>query len=54
MSAVAEEHVISEDTQKDRYLTFHVAGENYAFEIFYVTEIIGIQKITDVPKLQLM
>lgn len=38
-----------EDTQKDKFLTFHLAGEDYGIEIAYVTEIIGIQKITDVP-----
>lgn len=38
-----------EDTQKDKYLTFHLAGENYGIEIVYVTEIIGIQKVTEVP-----
>jgi purine-binding chemotaxis protein CheW len=38
-----------EDSQKDKYLTFHLAGEDYGVEIRYVTEIIGIQKITEVP-----
>ncbi len=38
-----------EDTQKDKYLTFHLAGEDYGIEIAYVTEIVGIQKITVVP-----
>ncbi|MFZ5774742.1 MAG: chemotaxis protein CheW [Thermodesulfobacteriota bacterium] len=38
-----------EDTQKDKYLTFHLAGEDYGIEIRFVTEIIGIQKITEVP-----
>ena len=38
-----------EDAQKDKYLTFHLAGEDYGIDIMYVTEIIGIQKITDVP-----
>ncbi len=38
-----------EDTQKDKYLTFHLAGEDYGIEIIFVTEIIGIQKITEVP-----
>jgi len=38
-----------EDTQKDKYLTFHLAGEDYGIEIRHVTEIIGIQKITEVP-----
>ena len=38
-----------EDTQKDKYLTFHLANEDYGIEIRYVTEIIGIQKITEVP-----
>jgi purine-binding chemotaxis protein CheW len=39
----------NEDTQKDKYLTFHLAGEDYGMEIRYVNEIIGIQNITDVP-----
>jgi purine-binding chemotaxis protein CheW len=38
-----------EDTQKDMYLTFRLAQEEYGIEIRYVTEIIGIQKITEVP-----
>lgn len=38
-----------EDTQKDKYLTFAVGKEDYGIEIYYVTEIIGVQKITDVP-----
>jgi purine-binding chemotaxis protein CheW len=38
-----------EDTQKDKYLTFRLANEDYGIEICYVTEIIGIQKITEVP-----
>ena len=38
-----------EDTQKDKYLTFLLNGEDYGIEIAFVTEIIGILKITDVP-----
>lgn len=38
-----------EDTQKDKYLIFHLAGEDYGLDIAFVTEIIGIQKITEVP-----
>ena len=38
-----------EDTQKDKYLTFHLAGEDYGIDIAFVTEIIGIQKVTEVP-----
>jgi purine-binding chemotaxis protein CheW len=38
-----------EDTQKDKYLTFTVGSEDYGIEVRCVTEIIGIQKITDVP-----
>lgn len=40
-----------EDTQKDRYLTFLVGSEYYGIEIKYVTEIIGMQNITQVPEL---
>ena len=38
-----------EDTLHGRFLTFRLANEDYGLEIRYVTEIIGIQKITDVP-----
>jgi len=38
-----------EDTQQNRFLTFTVGTEDYGIEIRQVTEIIGIQKITDVP-----
>ncbi len=40
-----------EDTQKDKYLTFHLGREVYAIEIRYVTEIIGILKITPIPEM---
>jgi len=40
-----------EDTQKGKYLTFVVGNEVYGIEIRYVTEIIGIQAITEVPEL---
>ena len=38
-----------EDTQEGKYLTFRIAKEEYGIEIRYVTEIIGIQRITDLP-----
>jgi len=40
-----------EDTQKDKYLTFRIGNEEYAIEIKHVTEIVGIQKITEVPEM---
>lgn len=39
----------TEDTQEGKYLTFHMFDENYGIEIRFVTEIIGIQRITEVP-----
>ena len=39
-----------EDTQKGKYLTFEIGSEVYGLEIRYVIDIIGIQKITDVPE----
>lgn len=42
---------IEEDTQKGKYLTFLLGKEAYAIEIKFVTEIIGIQPITEVPEL---
>jgi purine-binding chemotaxis protein CheW len=38
-----------DDTQKGKYLTFHIDREDFGIEIRHVTEIIGIQKITEVP-----
>lgn len=40
-----------EDTQKGKYLTFSIGKENYGIEIQFVTEIIGIQEITEIPEL---
>lgn len=40
-----------EDTQKGKFLTFSLGEEDYGIEIRYVTEIIGIQPITQVPEL---
>jgi purine-binding chemotaxis protein CheW len=42
---------LEEDTQKGRYLTFALGKETYGIEIMYVTEIIGIQSITELPEL---
>lgn len=41
-----------EDTQKGRFLTFSLDKESYGIEIKYVTEIIGIQDITQIPELE--
>lgn len=40
-----------EDTQKGKYLTFSLGNEFYGIEIKHVTEIIGVQTITEVPEL---
>lgn len=40
-----------EDTQKGRFLTFVLGNESYGIEIKFVTEIIGIQPVTEVPEL---
>lgn len=40
-----------EDSLKDRYLSFRVADEEYGIEIQFVTEIVGIQKISAVPEM---
>ncbi len=40
-----------EDTQKGKFLTFSIGNESYGIEIKFVTEIIGIQPITEVPEL---
>ncbi|NLM52488.1 MAG: purine-binding chemotaxis protein CheW [Firmicutes bacterium] len=40
-----------EDTLKGKYLTFYIEDDCYAIAIKYVTEIIGVQPITEVPEL---
>lgn len=42
---------LDEDTQKDKFLTFSLGKEFYGIEIKHVTEIIGLQPITEVPQL---
>ena len=42
---------MEEDTQTGRFLTFSLGKEAYGIEIKYVTEIIGIQTITQIPEL---
>lgn len=39
-----------EDTQKGKYLTFHLGKEVFGIEIRFVTEIIGMQPISEVPE----
>ncbi len=39
----------SEDTMEDKFLTFALGNEEYGIDIGDVREIIGIQKITEVP-----
>lgn len=52
MTPVSEEEINeNEDTQKGRYLTFALEKEVYGIEIICVTEIIGIQPITEIPEL---
>lgn len=45
------EMLAEEDTQEGRFLTFSLGKESYGIEIRYVTEIIGIQPITEIPEL---
>lgn len=40
-----------EDTQKGKYLTFNLGKETYGIDIMYVTEIVGIQPITEIPEM---
>lgn len=47
--ADADEADEDEDTQKDKYLTFHLGSEIYGIAVYYVIEIVGLQKITETP-----
>ena len=47
--AIEQVSLENEDTLKNMYLTFRLGNEDYGIEIRYVTEIVGMQKITEVP-----
>jgi purine-binding chemotaxis protein CheW len=53
MTDTTKESIIEqeEDTQKGKFLTFTLGKEAYGLDIKNVTEIIGIQDITEVPEL---
>lgn len=51
MSDTMNNAEIIEDAQKGRFLTFLVGNEAYGIEIKYVTEIIGIQSVTEMPEM---
>ncbi|HOP99868.1 MAG TPA: chemotaxis protein CheW [Acetivibrio clariflavus] len=51
MEQMLEDMELLEDTHKDKYLTFTLGKEEYGIGIGYVTEIVGIQEITEVPEL---
>ncbi len=42
---------MEEDILKDRYLIFYLAKESYGIEVRHVTEIVGMQAITDIPEI---
>ncbi len=42
---------MNEDTLKGKFLTFCMGSEFYGIEIKYVTEIIGLQPITEIPEM---
>jgi len=41
---------LQEDTQHGRFLTFTLDSEDYGIQIKYVTEIIGMQPISQIPE----
>lgn len=52
MQPVTEQELENEeDALKNKYLTFAIGPEIYGIEIRYVTEIVGVQAITEIPEL---
>lgn len=47
--AVKEMDYLEEDTMHGRYITFRIDEQMYGIQIRYVTEIIGIQPISQLP-----
>ena len=46
---IGQEDDLDEDTQKDRFLSFRIGKEDYGIEIRFVTEIIVMHTVTEVP-----
>lgn len=44
-------NLVLEDTMKGKFLTFSLDAEHYGIDIHYVTEIVGLQPITDMPEM---
>lgn len=51
MSDLINNTEVVEDAQKGRFLAFLIGSESYGIEIKYVTEIIGIQSVTEMPEM---
>ncbi len=51
MSGISNTEEVIEEAQKGRFLAFLIGNEAYGIEIKYVTEIIGIQNITEMPEM---
>ncbi len=49
--AIKEMDFIEEDTMHGRYITFRVDEQMYGIQIRYVTEIIGIQPVSQLPEM---
>lgn len=47
-----EEGYEEEDTQKGKYMTFKSGDEYFGLELKYVEEIVGIQRITEIPEVE--
>lgn len=48
---LALKQIVEEDSQDGKFLIFELGKESYGIEIKYVTEIIGIQPVTEVPEM---
>jgi purine-binding chemotaxis protein CheW len=51
MKQITDTEEVIEDAQKGRFLTFLIGKETFGIETRHVTEIIGIQSITEVPEM---
>ncbi len=50
-NTISENTILEEDTQSEKYLTFKLENEHYGIAIEYVTEIINMLTITQIPGL---
>ena len=52
MAEEVKSELLTEDTQKGKFMVFQTGKESYGISISYVNEIVGMQPITEIPEVE--